>query len=912
MVRLKLLHKYRETAARLSVDAVLVGTALLISLFIEFVWLAVVDERPIPHGTLAADLFLNNLHSICLLMLISLGIFAWSGFYSTGRSYRRSRKTNVIFRAVTVSYFLFIVLDYVFPGAIELPPATLGLAWCLTLLFMAVVRLWHTGWAAISAVERRLYQSEVAERKIKNVLVIGGAGYIGSALLPKLLNKGYHVRLLDLLLFGTEPIADLMSDPELEIIQADFRQVEKVVDAIRDVDAVIHLGAIVGDPACALDEELTIEINLIATRMIAEVAKGSGVQRLIFASTCSVYGAGDQLLDEHSLLNPVSLYARSKIASEKVLRKLADDCFTPVILRFGTIYGLSGRTRFDLVINLLTAKAVVEDQIPVFGGDQWRPFIHVDDAALAVLKALEAPRAQVYNQIFNVGSDAQNYTIQQVGELIAHLVPTAQLINSGSDADRRNYQVRFNKIRNILGFFPQRTVEDGVREVIEAIRGGKVQDYREAKYSNVKFLSEERVARRIAHETGWAPQLLNETMMIQPIAEMKVAPKQAVAATHVLTAPEADAGLLFSHIDLGGLLHRDLLRLDSANIANLFNGATVLVTGAGGSVGAALCRQIASLAPLELVPVDHSENSLAQIQRELRTAFPGLISHPVVADVRDPGRINSIVEKHRPSVIFHRAAYHCVDCLEFDIEEAITSNVLGTQIVLEAAERYAVQRLVLLSSINATDLADALGATKRMAELLVADAAYRLRRPYVTVRLGNLLDSHSGMLSVFLRQIAAGIPLMITHANMRGYFMTIAEAVQLALHAAIVGRPSEVFVLDMGQPVRILELVTDSLKVSGQAPADVRINYSGIRPGERLHEELFLETEILQPSSDPQILVAVSTDATEAETVAQMVRFARQIQSTLTQIQIPISGPVPHSLAAQPFPESVSTEPIHI
>jgi FlaA1/EpsC-like NDP-sugar epimerase len=806
------------------------------------------------------------------------------------------------------------MLDYVFPDAIDLPLATLLLAWCLTLLLMASVRLWPTGWAAISAIEQRLYRSEVAERKIKNILVIGGAGYIGSALLPKLLDKGYHVRLLDLLLFGTEPIADWMSDPELEMVQADFRQVEKVVDAIRDVDAVIHLGAIVGDPACALDEELTIEINLIATRMIAEVAKGSGVQRLIFASTCSVYGASDQLLDEHSLLNPVSLYARSKIASEKVLRQLADDHFTPVILRFGTIYGLSGRTRFDLVINLLTAKAVVEGQIPVFGGDQWRPFVHVDDAALAVLKALEAPRAQVYDQIFNVGSDEQNYTIQQIGELIERLVPTAQLISKGSDTDRRNYQVRFNKIRNILGFVPQRTVEDGVREVIEAIRSGKVQDYRDAKYSNVKLMSEESVARRIPHEEGWAPQLLNETMMIQKVAERKALTGQTAASAEVLTVREADTALLFSHVDLSSLLRRSLLTLDQADIAGFLNGASVLVTGAGGSVGGALCRQVAQCAAREIIPLDHSENSLAEIQRELHAAFPGLASHPIVADIRDPARINSVIDKHRPDVIFHRAAYHCADCIEFDIEEAITSNVLGTQIILEAAERYAIDRFVLISSIQATDPADALGATKRLAELLVADAARRLQRPYVTVRLGNLLDSHCGVISVFLRQIAAGKPLNISHANMRGYFMTITEAVQLALEAAATGRPGEVFVLDMGQSIRILDLVTDSLKLSGRKADDLRINYSGIRPGERLHEELFLETEFCQAGSDSQIFIAVNTDTAQAETVAQMVSFARQMQTMAarTQIQLPVR--LLHSAVTQPIPlpESVTPEAVYV
>jgi len=747
----------------------------------------------------------------------------------------------------------------------------------------------------------------------KKILVTGGAGYIGSALLPKLLDKGYHVRLLDLLLFGTEPIAGLMSHPELEIVQADFRQVEKVVDAVRDMDAVIHLGAIVGDPACALDEELTIEVNLIATRMIAEVAKGSGVQRVIFASTCSVYGASDQLLDEHSVLNPVSLYARSKIASEKVLRRLADDYFTPVILRFGTIYGLSGRTRFDLVINLLTAKAVVEGQIPVFGGDQWRPFVHVDDAALAVLKALEAPRAQVYDQIFNVGSDAQNYTIQQIGELIHGRVPTAQVISKGSDTDRRNYRVRFNKIRNILGFVPQRTVEEGVQEVIEAIRSGQVRDYRDAKYSNVKFMGDESVARRIPHDNGWAAELLVETMMIQKVPEPQALTTQEAAPTKVVTVREADTANLFSHVDLSGLLRRDLLRLDLADIAKFLNGATVLVTGAGGSVGGALCRQIAQFAPREIIPLDHSENSLAEMQRELGAAFPTLESHPVVADIRDPARINSVIEKYRPDVIFHRAAYHCADCIEMDIEEAMTSNVVGTQIVLEAAERYHVGRFVLISSIKATDPSDTFGMTKRLAELLVADTARRSQRPYVTVRLGNLLDSHGGMISAFLRQVAAGKPLNMTHANMRGYFMTIDEAVQLAFEAAALGHPGEVFVLDMDQPIRILDLLTDSIKVSGQEPGDIRINYSGIRPGERLHEELFLETETCQPGSHPKILIAANTDTAEAEMVARMVSFARQMQTLAAREQIQIPVRLSRSPATQAIlsPEIMMPESLH-
>ncbi|MGA3265083.1 MAG: NAD-dependent epimerase/dehydratase family protein, partial [Terracidiphilus sp.] len=178
----------------------------------------------------------------------------------------------------------------------------------------------------------------------KRVLLIGGAGYIGSGLLPKLLNDGYRVRLLDAFLYGEDPIARWKNHPGLEIVEADFRRVDIVVRAMRDVKAVVHLGAIVGDPACALDEELTIETNLLATRMIAEVTKGEGIEKFIFASSCSVYGASDTYLDENSPLYPVSLYARSKIACENVLLGMKNETFRPVILRFGTIYGLSGRT----------------------------------------------------------------------------------------------------------------------------------------------------------------------------------------------------------------------------------------------------------------------------------------------------------------------------------------------------------------------------------------------------------------------------------------------------------------------------------------------------------------------------------------------------------------------------------------
>jgi nucleoside-diphosphate-sugar epimerase len=246
----------------------------------------------------------------------------------------------------------------------------------------------------------------------------------------------------------------------------------------------------------------------MATRMIAEVAKGSGIRRFYFASTCSVYGACDQILDERSSLNPISLYAQSKLASETLLMKLASETFSPLVLRFGTVYGFSGRTRFDLVINLLTAKAVTEGKITVYGGEQWRPFIHVEDAAAALIRAIEAPADLIHGQVFNVGSNEQNYRLKDAAEIIRQLVPKAQVIDMGADTDFRNYRVEFMKIRKMLGFQCQWSLKEGISQVVAALESGEIRDYRHVMHSNVKFLSEEGNTRLIRRENGWAQHLI--------------------------------------------------------------------------------------------------------------------------------------------------------------------------------------------------------------------------------------------------------------------------------------------------------------------------------------------------------------------------------------------------------------------
>lgn len=509
-----------EIVLRIVADTILVNLAILTSLAARLLWIVgFANPQPeVDYNRIFWDYLRAYGNSAWLLTLICLVIFSLSGFYTYGRFYRGRYKVVIVIQAVSLAYLVFGLLTYLsqglffgfLKGFLNFPRVALILSWGLSIALLIAARAWASLWENVMRVEQSLARRP-KEYKVRNVLVIGGAGYIGSALVPKLLDKGYRVRVLDLLLYGTEPLEKWLDHPHLEVTQVDFRQIDKVVEAMRDIDAVIHLGGIVGDPACALDEALTVEINLMATRMIAEVAKGSGVGPFVFASTCSVYGASDHMLDERSELKPVSLYARCKIASERVLLQMADDRFSPVILRFGTIYGLSGRTRFDLVINLLAAKAFVDGEITIFGGDQWRPFLHVDDAARAVMMVLAAPLSVVRSQIFNVGSNEQNYTIRQIGEFVQRHVPSAKLVSRGEDVDPRNYWVNFHKFARALGFTPKYTVDEGIEQVIQAIESGKVADYRDARYSNVKFLTEEGIYRLARHENGWAYQLLYET-----------------------------------------------------------------------------------------------------------------------------------------------------------------------------------------------------------------------------------------------------------------------------------------------------------------------------------------------------------------------------------------------------------------
>jgi nucleoside-diphosphate-sugar epimerase len=322
-----------------------------------------------------------------------------------------------------------------------------------------------------------------------SVLVVGGAGYIGSIVTAKLLERGCKVRLLDNLFYGNQAIEPLLSNPNLEFILGDSRNIQDVVRAMSGVSHVIHLAAIVGDPACAEDKANAFQINYAATRMLLEIAKGQGIERFLFASSCSVYGASDSVTDERSETQPISLYAETKLQSEGVLLEARSRSFHPTVLRFATVFGLAPRPRFDLVVNLLTAKAIQDGVITVYNGDQWRPFIHVRDVAAAIVDVFAAPLASVTGEIFNVGDDTLNYTLAQVAEKIREHIPQTR-VEYVENADRRNYRVSFKKIRDCIGYTAKLSVDDGILEIKRAFERGVIQNYRQPFYSNVSYLKE--------------------------------------------------------------------------------------------------------------------------------------------------------------------------------------------------------------------------------------------------------------------------------------------------------------------------------------------------------------------------------------------------------------------------------------
>ncbi len=320
------------------------------------------------------------------------------------------------------------------------------------------------------------------------ILVTGGAGYVGSTLVPILLRAGHTLRVLDSLNYGGASLLSVWSDPAFEFRRADIRDRAAVKSALSGMEAVVHLAAVVGDPACARDPHLARAVNLEASLALIEDCQRVGVERFVFASTCSNYGKmkdANRYVDEESELGPVSLYAETKVAVEKALLAAANGkAWSPTPLRFATIFGTSPRMRFDLTVNEFTLEMLVKKKLVVFGEQFWRPYVHVRDVARAIRLVLESATAKVAGQVFNVGATDQNFQKQQVVGLIRPYAPDAVVEFVHKTEDPRDYRVSFSRISEQLGFQTTRTVTDGIAEVASLVRQNVINDFENRSYRN--------------------------------------------------------------------------------------------------------------------------------------------------------------------------------------------------------------------------------------------------------------------------------------------------------------------------------------------------------------------------------------------------------------------------------------------
>ena len=322
------------------------------------------------------------------------------------------------------------------------------------------------------------------------------------------------------------------------------------------------------------------------------------------------------------------------------------------------------------------------------------------------------------------------------------------------------------------------------------------------------------------------------------------------------------------------LLRREPVVLDDAAIAGELRGKVALVTGAGGSIGSELCRQICRFQPETLVLLERSENALFEIHRELQSAFPSVPVRPCVGDVCDAERLREIFEQYLPEVVFHAAAHKHVPMMEWNPGEAVKNNVLGTVTLADTALAHGTRVFVMISTDKAVNPSSIMGASKRAAEVYVQALAVATRTRFVTVRFGNVLGSNGSVVPIFREQIARGGPVTVTHPEMKRYFMTIPEACQLVLQASAMGEGGEIFILDMGEPVKIVDLARDLIQLSGFRPDEIEIAFTGVRPGEKLYEELSVAEESAEKTRHPKVYIGKTT-AQPLEAVRQQIERLR-------------------------------------
>jgi FlaA1/EpsC-like NDP-sugar epimerase len=351
--------------------------------------------------------------------------------------------------------------------------------------------------------------------------------------------------------------------------------------------------------------------------------------------------------------------------------------------------------------------------------------------------------------------------------------------------------------------------------------------------------------------------------VVQMCQTLKVASKTIPGVFEILSG---SAVAQLREVQINDLLRRGIIEINEVNLWKLIQGMRVMVTGAGGSIGSELCRQIINFHPKELIMLGHGENSIFQIANEIKTQH-GVVGQAitfktVIADIRDRDRMIHVMEESQPQIIFHAAAHKHVGLMEKNCLDAVTNNVLGTQILVGLAARHGVEKFVMISSDKAVNPTSVMGVTKRIAELVVRNAAVNHHKAFVVVRFGNVLGSRGSIVPILEKQIRAGGPVTITHPDVTRFFMTIPEAVQLVLQAGALGTCGETFVLDMGQPIKIVDLARDLIRLSGlREGTDIDIVFTGLQKGEKMHEELFYVTENQTRSSHEKIFVCNNSDS---------------------------------------------------
>lgn len=460
-------NKYNPNSLRLVYDLVM----LLSTAFVAYYFFSSLSPADLRSGVRAPIELVFLMPFVVVSLNFAFGIF--------GRNKMASglKKAGLLFASFLITYVAFYVLGlHPILAAMFALPAYPILALPRYFLNLSTA---HNGFGS------RILNDKGA------ILIVGGAGYIGTHVVDVLLQAKYKVRVLDRLMYNRETIKDFEKNPNFEFVEGDATDISKLVTAMSGVNTVVHLAGLVGDPACAVDKDFTRHTNVISTRMVKDVALSAGVSRFIFASSCSVYGASDEVVSESSSLNPVSLYAVTKIDSEKELLNTLRDDFHVTVLRFATVFGHSRRPRFDLVGNLFSAQAFNDGVLTVVGPNQWRPFVHCRDLAKAIEKVIKAPADKVHGQVFNVGDNKLNMTIGDLADKVAKVSKskgkTVELNISDNVSDRRNYRVDFSKIRTEVGFEASYTIEAGVEEILNEFAKGTYNNYKDLSYSNFEM-----------------------------------------------------------------------------------------------------------------------------------------------------------------------------------------------------------------------------------------------------------------------------------------------------------------------------------------------------------------------------------------------------------------------------------------